>query len=492
MIKFIKEIFKDTTTGLYSLVRIILSVCLMIGLFYGSYYCLSNVFTNDDVYDGSGFHSMPEDSVDIIVLGSSHAQYSYVPAYMYQYTGLYSYVLGSACQPYEVSYEMLKESLKTQSPELVIMEAFTATPLASSCGGDSCYVMAAYQMTGEEKYNVINMLPKEKAETYYNDFINNHNEWKNISSLDELTSKEKVSYPNAFGFEQNQFEGANNYWYPMVYENSDIEVELDKEDIKALNNIKNLCDSKGIQFMLYMVPMDSISEEDQAYRYKIWEWADENDVKYQDYVDMAEDIDFRMNIHSDGSHSYLNGAAWITNRLAKFVKNNYEFNSHEKNEKLSKKNDKFITDYSHLLFKTEENPYIYLRELRRYKGTYIFRYVPGQVMNEDIVKKIKELGLEDFNPDSTYYAIVTDGEIVSEGEDYAQAIVQEKELFADYNQILIDNDVISFKGNLNIAIFNTDFSIYVTKNIQKVKPDWWNAKKDYWEYGYNMYYSKNE
>lgn len=492
MFKHIKDIFKVTTNGLYCFVRIIVSVCLLTGIFYYSYSYLSKIFYNDEVYDGAGFHAMPEDGVDIIVLGSSHAQYSYVPAYMYQKTGLYSYVLGSACQPYEVSYEMLKEALKTQSPELVIMEAFTATPLSSTCAGDSCFVTAAYQMTGEEKYNVINMLPKEKAKTYYNDFINNHNRWKDIESLEELKPKEKEGIPSNFGYVDNYFLGADNYWYPTYYTDSNIQVELDTIDIESLNKIKTLCDSRNIQFMLYMVPMDSISEEDQAYRYKIWQWANENGILYQDYVDMAENIDYRMNVHSDGSHSYLNGASLITNKLASFIKDNYSFNSHIDNKVLEKKNRKFITDYSYLMYSTEENPSIYLDEINGYKGTYIFRYIPGQTMTNELVEKIKELGLTSFDSNNTYYAIVNDGEILSEGNDYAQTTIDGQELFVDYYQILQNNNIIPYEGVLNIVIFNTDYSLFITKNIQKVKPDWWNANKDYWEYGYNMYYAKNE
>ena len=491
MIKFIKDIFKDTCTGLYSVIRIVFSVCLITGIFYCSYNFLSEKFVNHDVYDGSDFHNLPEDSMDIIVLGSSHAQYSYVPAYMYQDTGLYSYVLGSACQPYEVSYEMLKEALKTQNPELVVMEAFTATPLSSTCAGDGCYVMAAYQMRDEEKLNVINMLPKEKAKTYYNEFINCHNDWKTAENLKELFIKEKNTYyENNFGYLENPFHGTENYWYPYMYENSTLEVELDETDLNAINNIKKLCDSKGIKLMLYMVPMDSITEEDQAYRYKIWEWAKENSVLYQDYVDQAEEIGFKMCIYSDGFHSYSNGASLITHKLSKFISENYTFNSHVVNSDIENKHIQYMKDYAYSLYSTEANPNVYLDSLQNYKGLYLFRYYPGIKMTAEIVEKIQNLGMIDFDSKSPYYAIFNDGNIIASGVDYAYANINGIDYLVRDDQIVQGSTQIPYEGNINIVIFNQTGELYITKNIEKVKPDWWNYGNDYWEHGYDMFYSK--
>jgi len=155
-------------------IQIVVKVALIVvTTFYLCTY-LNKVFKSD-VNHGEQFHSMPENSLDVIVLGSSHAQFSFCPSFFYEDTGLYSYVLGSGCQPFEVSYEMLKEALKTQSPKAVVMEVYTAMPLRSICESDSCYVTASYQMTNEERIDTLNYLDKEKAKTYYNDFINNHN-----------------------------------------------------------------------------------------------------------------------------------------------------------------------------------------------------------------------------------------------------------------------------------------------------------------------------
>lgn len=163
---------------IWNLLKITMGLCVVCGSFYFGYNFFSSKFKNPEANYNYSFHNLPENSMDVIVLGSSHAQYSFSPNFFYEDTGLYSYVLGSACQPLEVSYQMLREALKTQNPKLVVLETYTATPLRSWCEADSCYVTAEYQMRGIEKINTINYLPEEKAKTYRNDFINYHNDWR--------------------------------------------------------------------------------------------------------------------------------------------------------------------------------------------------------------------------------------------------------------------------------------------------------------------------
>ena len=161
-------------------IRYIVLSALAVFLFCGSYYVLSDSFPNDgDNGDGVGFHNLPKNSLDVLVIGSSHAQYSFNPAFFYQDTGLYSYVLGSACQPLNISYRMLKEALKTQKPKAVIQEVFTAMPLKETCEGISCLIIPSFMMTGQERYDTIKSLPQDKQDLYLNPFIATHNEWKN-------------------------------------------------------------------------------------------------------------------------------------------------------------------------------------------------------------------------------------------------------------------------------------------------------------------------
>lgn len=64
----------------------------------------------------------PENSVDVLFLGSSYAYCDWNPGVMYGGSGLTGYVLGGSEQTPAITYWYLKEALKTQTPSVVVME----------------------------------------------------------------------------------------------------------------------------------------------------------------------------------------------------------------------------------------------------------------------------------------------------------------------------------------------------------------------------------
>ncbi len=64
----------------------------------------------------------PKDSVEVLFLGSSIAYCDVIPAVLFEEAGLSSYVMAGPLQTMPVTYYYLKESLKTQSPKLVVVE----------------------------------------------------------------------------------------------------------------------------------------------------------------------------------------------------------------------------------------------------------------------------------------------------------------------------------------------------------------------------------
>lgn len=68
------------------------------------------------------FLSEPEDSIDVIYLGSSVAYCDIDPAVIYASTGLTGFVMAGGEQTLSITYWYLKEILKTQSPSAVVLE----------------------------------------------------------------------------------------------------------------------------------------------------------------------------------------------------------------------------------------------------------------------------------------------------------------------------------------------------------------------------------
>ena len=78
-------------------------------------------------YDGSlmlqNFYEQPENSIDLLCIGSSHAFIDINTGVLWDEYGIPSYVLGGSLQPFWNTYYNLKEAVKTQTPRLVVLEA---------------------------------------------------------------------------------------------------------------------------------------------------------------------------------------------------------------------------------------------------------------------------------------------------------------------------------------------------------------------------------
>lgn len=460
---------------IWNLLKIAMGVSVICSTFYFGYNYLSSKFRNPDAYYNDSFHNLPEDSMDVIVLGSSHAQYSFSPTFFYEDTGLYAYTLGSACQPLEVSYQMLREALKTQSPKLVILETYTATPLRSACEADSCYVTAEYQMRGMEKINTINYLPEEKAVTYRNDFINYHNDWRTKETFDFLFEEDDKSIDQSFGYIPIESDSSyDNWWYAIKYNDKNNDVELDELDLDSLNNILNLCRENNIELLMYFTPMDMLDELNQKYRYKVWEYCEDNNVKYVDFVDLSEELDYRIPVHNDGFHSKVTGANVTTSYLANFVKeNNYEFD-HKDDENLNKLYEYYVDLYDYFLFNGEHNPDKYLDRVVNYPYLKIIRY-KGTKLNGSLREAFVKMNLNDMIEGANYYAVINNGVVIASGKDDIGLDVDGHYIEVNNSGIYVDGNLMLDGNDLSFAIIDKKYEHISVKKMSYVNNKLWDS-----------------
>ena len=81
----------------------------------------------DGILSIQRFYEIENDTVDVLVLGSSHAFETFNTSVLWKEHGISAYVLGGSMQPMWNTYFYLKEALKTQSPKLIILEGYACT-----------------------------------------------------------------------------------------------------------------------------------------------------------------------------------------------------------------------------------------------------------------------------------------------------------------------------------------------------------------------------
>ena len=484
------KIVKNMSKSLVGFLRVALSVCLMLGLLFGSYTYLNRVFRNKD-FDayGKAFHNMPADSLDVVTMGSSHAEYSFSPAFFYEETGLYAYTFGSACQPYEVTYEMLEEVYKTQNPKLLIFEVFTAMPLREGCDGDSCYVFAQYRVTGKERYDILDYLPEEKSKEYYNEFLNFHNDWKTMEDPKELLPENALNdytdIDNDFGYLYTDgYEWYPANWWHANHVNETVEVQLDNIDLEMLEKIYQLTQEHGTQILMYKTPIDGIEIVNQSYLNKVWEWADAHDVPYIDFIQKSRELGYYMYIHSDSYHANVTGAGIVTDYLAQYVNGMDIDFDHKDSDFLTPIYDHRAQELATYYTKFEHHAVKYTKFLSHdFDGYFFLRYYPLGGFNSELLENLKAIGFTDFDPNYSYYGVVKDGELVASSTEYVSYFIDEREFYIDKNAINDWWDPISDPESfLTLAYYTNDLSDRVVKEIEY---RWGGYDRGYGEYDWD-------
>lgn len=96
-------------------------------LLFGSMEIASEVFyaDSDIINNWRAFYAQEKNSIDYLIVGNSHAYASFDTEMIERETGKSAFILASPSQTVTQAYFNVKESLKYQKPEMIILETFS-------------------------------------------------------------------------------------------------------------------------------------------------------------------------------------------------------------------------------------------------------------------------------------------------------------------------------------------------------------------------------
>lgn len=115
----------------------ILSFFLALGLLY---FFLDSILLpkgHDTSEPFANYYTLPPKTVDVLTIGSSHVGMNLDTSVLFDEYGIACYNLWSSMQPIWNSYYTLREGLKTQNPDVVVVELFRAIETAEYDEGNS-------------------------------------------------------------------------------------------------------------------------------------------------------------------------------------------------------------------------------------------------------------------------------------------------------------------------------------------------------------------
>lgn len=323
----------------------------------------------DGIYSMQRFYELDNDSVDVLFLGSSHAFETYNTSVLWDEYGIASFVLGGSAQPMWNTYFFMKEALKTQTPELIVLDAF-------SCVFEEEYTDYSRQIKNcygmKPSINKIAAMWESSPHTNLNFYVpisNYSSRYSELTKEDFLKLQDIPRYENWMGFASNYLHETKET--PCLKETYAEHPMLQKSE-KYYRKILQLANDKKIPILVVVTPYPDITAEQAA----IYKYAERIAREYNvDFYNPALDpasIGLDYSIHAaEGQHLNLVGNQIYTSSFGEYLKTHYsihdrrgnpEYQAWEKSSQFIKRMDsvnqmKKLTDFEGLCQKIKKEQY---------------------------------------------------------------------------------------------------------------------------------------
>ncbi len=285
-----------------------------------------------------GLYEQPTNSIDVLMIGSSHVHYGINTAKLWEDYGIAAYDMSSAEQTMWTSYHYLIEACKTQKPKIVVLDFFATAAFQEDHKFKYHYL--ADSLNGlkfsKNKYDLMKVSfdgKKELWNKFFPAYFGYHDRYDSLTEQDFYDAS--YDYTNFKGFTP-YFEQSPTPW-PEISTTDQKEPQE-----KAVIYLKKLIDytrDNGIQLYITIVPyqlnaqqtMDAVQEEDKYYN---WLEAYINELQMAGYDNLYFDYTFRhigdigmdfeggTDFYDEGHLNYY-GSCTFTRYLAEDLRSRY-------------------------------------------------------------------------------------------------------------------------------------------------------------------------
>ncbi len=266
-------------------------------------------------------YAQPRNSVDVVMLGTSHMHCDVDPAVLWTEQGIASYVFSAAEQPMWLTYYYLLEFCKYQSPKVVLIDLY-----APARNGDSFDIM----WIGENLYNIRFSLNKikmiattcdyEEIEKYFPSFFGYHSRYEDLDEKDFA-----MLIPSG---KEADYKGFSTFYEIAEGQRPTLGVE-DKGNIEPksemyLKKIIEYTKENDMELFLIVNPYPTTADDEIIYN-RIRELAEDEGIPFKNTNYHAEEIGLDHDKdYSDESHLNHLGSRKYSSYLAKLLKSMYE------------------------------------------------------------------------------------------------------------------------------------------------------------------------
>ena len=382
----------------------------------------------DGIYDFTKFYELENNTVDVLVLGSSHAFQAVNTGMLWQEHGISSFILGGSVQPIWNTYYYLKEALNTQTPQLIILEAYMITD-TSDYGSDLVIIKNTFGMKwSKNKVDAIKIsTPKARWGEFFFSYIQYHTRYTDLSRADFTNNQGNPLYENWKGFGCNM--ATTSFDTPDVHEVTE-KKSLSEKSETYYRKIIELAAENNIPLLIVVSPYAGINENAQAMYNTAADIAAEYNVNFVNYNLLYDEIgiDFSYDA-ADLGHLNYKGNQKYTHALGEYIINHYDIPDRRGNDKYKswELNSQYISsiiENQQLIEATSTSDIIdninnqeYLLFVSVDGNCYTF---DDERLDNNVAILLNALNIPRYNENTIWYINNQSGYIYTSGSEYAR------------------------------------------------------------------------
>ncbi len=267
----------------------------------------------------AAYRREPKNTIDVLYLGSSYAYCDINPALVYEHSGLTGYVMGGSEQTFALTYWYLKEALRTQTPQAVVIEA---TGLFFQPYQNYTQVNVGYMPFSLNKLGAIfsHGTEEDLRLGLLFDLYFYHDRWKELTPGRVVQALTPVGRDDLKGHTavDKVLEHAGDA--PTVADR-DISPQVYRQNLADLARVLALCRARGIQAVLTVNPTYTQCTQ-ETYAKAMADVAElDPTVRFYNWSDRFAEVGLDPARHLyDGWHLNQDGAAVFSGWLGTFLK----------------------------------------------------------------------------------------------------------------------------------------------------------------------------
>ena len=279
----------------------------------------------DGLYTMQQFYKQPKDTVDLLVLGSSHSYVNIDPGILWEEYGVPAYDLGGGVQPLWNTYFYLKEALKTQTPKLIVLDAYTVT-FNQEYNDNGRAVSNTFGMKwSRDKVNAMKLsAPPDKLSSFLLGYTQYHSRIRELSREDFLKDKgDEARYASWKGSYLST--AVRSFAWPKDVQTEERGLLTAKTEEWYCKTIE-LAQSANVPLLIVVNPYFNITTEHQAIYNTATEIAAEYGVPFVNFNQNFTILELDPAVsYFDEEHMNIWGSREFTRMLGKMLIEDYTF-----------------------------------------------------------------------------------------------------------------------------------------------------------------------